>query len=641
MIEKAICGDPEINDADERLAILYKKAFSSLDAAEIEKEQKEWLQVRNRCEDAACILSLYRDRILTLSATLEPLPNPGTLPVLTIPALKGEIELFESREALASVAGSIEFGHDGAGGKYVFVDSHGGMLTLGYSWDLSDKEQEVFGSLEDERTLVQVSGLLKIFDDGAASFSRAAPINIYQIAATSPPPLSTLSQSAVPTQLEPELKQHSPQTLPPPSSQPDAWSRWSVRDQNSYEHLIQDVTGGNANAQYNFGLLYDSEDRSYRSEVFDATPSGLGLGPDDTIAAAWYQKAVDQGHKKAQFKLCRMYFDGRGVPKDVNEAEALCHKAAEQYVDGANELLIKIKAEQGDQSSKERIGISYYNSRQYEKALSLFSKLGDQGNSKAQYYLGLMHENGYGLPKDFAKAADWYRKSASQGYAPAQECLGDLYLVGKGLPQDNNMAAKWYRKAAEQGIHRAKVIYKEIKLIGSYWEIVSSLASRYKLPASTKDICVAGVDGRRRLGGSSGDLVRERVAGSNFVMVPEYVALLSQKVAAIERIEFSDPGFFENEYSMTIVRSREQRGQLKAVYFRRVFVDGGGQNVYAKQSKSGGLIACLIPSRAKFIETEDRTIASDVAGVDFSNWVISGAHNALLGNAIKASGMGN
>jgi TPR repeat protein len=44
--------------------------------------------------------------------------------------------------------------------------------------------------------------------------------------------------------------------------------------------------------------------------------------PDYITAAMWFQKAADQGVSEAMVELAKLYFNGRGVPKDI--AQAFC-----------------------------------------------------------------------------------------------------------------------------------------------------------------------------------------------------------------------------------------------------------------------------------------------------------------------------
>jgi TPR repeat protein len=73
------------------------------------------------------------------------------------------------------------------------------------------------------------------------------------------------------------------------------------------------------------------------------------------------------------------------------------------------------------------------------------------GDASAQFSLGVLYDNGQGVPQDYVQAAQWYRKAAEQGFAAAQYNLAQMYIKGLGVPQDYLEAAQWDRKAAEQG----------------------------------------------------------------------------------------------------------------------------------------------------------------------------------------------
>jgi TPR repeat protein len=80
----------------------------------------------------------------------------------------------------------------------------------------------------------------------------------------------------------------------------------------------------------------------------------------------------------------------------------------------------------------------------------------EQGDAEAQFTLGGMYTNGYGVWQDYALAAAWFHKAADHGDAKAQIALGYAYAKGQGVPQDEARAMAWYRKAAEQGDARAQ-----------------------------------------------------------------------------------------------------------------------------------------------------------------------------------------
>jgi hypothetical protein len=87
----------------------------------------------------------------------------------------------------------------------------------------------------------------------------------------------------------------------------------------------------------------------------------------------------------------------------------------------------------------------------YATALRELKPLAEKGDARSQYAMGVMAENGFGMPKDLAQAAAWYRKSAGQGNADAQYNLGAMYEHGIGLPVNYAEAVRWYRPAAENG----------------------------------------------------------------------------------------------------------------------------------------------------------------------------------------------
>ncbi|MCW5745479.1 MAG: sel1 repeat family protein [Alphaproteobacteria bacterium] len=88
----------------------------------------------------------------------------------------------------------------------------------------------------------------------------------------------------------------------------------------------------------------------------------------------------------------------------------------------------------------------------YAEALRRLQPLAEQGDADAQYHLGLLHQNGQGVPRDAAQAAGWFRKAALQGHAEARYSLGTLYATGQGVSRSDAEASRWLRLAARQGL---------------------------------------------------------------------------------------------------------------------------------------------------------------------------------------------
>ena len=96
--------------------------------------------------------------------------------------------------------------------------------------------------------------------------------------------------------------------------------------------------------------------------------------------------------------------------------------------------------------------LTAWGQEQGRPALDDLIKTAEQGDAEAQFNLGVIYDEGQGVPQDYAEAAKWYRMAAEQGDADAQFILGVMYDEGQGVPKDDTEAVKWYRLAAEQDI---------------------------------------------------------------------------------------------------------------------------------------------------------------------------------------------
>ena len=85
-----------------------------------------------------------------------------------------------------------------------------------------------------------------------------------------------------------------------------------------------------------------------------------------------------------------------------------------------------------------------------------------QGDAKAQVFVGYLYETGQGVRQDYARAAKWYEKAARQGNATAQTQLGDMYRQGRGVPQNYVMAYMWLDLACRQGSRQAFELKKAL-----------------------------------------------------------------------------------------------------------------------------------------------------------------------------------
>ena len=102
-------------------------------------------------------------------------------------------------------------------------------------------------------------------------------------------------------------------------------------------------------------------------------------------------------------------------------------------------------------------GQAAYSSGDYETALAEWQPLAEEGNADAQFGMGLLYANGFGVALDDVQALQWYESAAAQQHAEAQTNIGVMYANGWGVPQSDAEAFKWYSLAAEQGILAAQI----------------------------------------------------------------------------------------------------------------------------------------------------------------------------------------
>ena len=96
-------------------------------------------------------------------------------------------------------------------------------------------------------------------------------------------------------------------------------------------------------------------------------------------------------------------------------------------------------------------GLAAYSAGDYATALQEWTPLAEAGDADARYNLGVMYDNGEGVPQDDAEAIKWWRLAAEQGDVKSQNSLGIMYQYGLGVLQNNTMAHMWYNIASANG----------------------------------------------------------------------------------------------------------------------------------------------------------------------------------------------
>ena len=124
----------------------------------------------------------------------------------------------------------------------------------------------------------------------------------------------------------------------------------------------------------------------------------------------------------------------------------------------------------------------------YAEAFCIMRPLAESGDAYAQYNIGWMYLNGYGLRVDEKRALDWWLKAAEQAHsggntdasADASFSIGMLYSTGEGaIPKDANLAIDYYLQAAKLGhedaisMLRSMMLHNEPAIIPRMRDIIS------------------------------------------------------------------------------------------------------------------------------------------------------------------------
>ncbi|MFL2793032.1 MAG: tetratricopeptide repeat protein [Paracoccaceae bacterium] len=89
--------------------------------------------------------------------------------------------------------------------------------------------------------------------------------------------------------------------------------------------------------------------------------------------------------------------------------------------------------------------------------------------NRSQYNLGVIYQNGEGVPQDYKKAVRWWRLTAEHGDAESQHNLANRYYYGEGVAKDIVYAHMWKNLAFSNGFKPAK---EHLKMFGQ--EMTSS-----------------------------------------------------------------------------------------------------------------------------------------------------------------------
>lgn len=99
----------------------------------------------------------------------------------------------------------------------------------------------------------------------------------------------------------------------------------------------------------------------------------------------------------------------------------------------------------------------------FAEAYCIMRPLAEDGDADAQYNIGWMYMNGYGLRVNDSLALEWWQSASQQGHRDASFSIGMLYSLGEGqVPKNTDKAIDYYLVAATEGHEDAVAILRSM-----------------------------------------------------------------------------------------------------------------------------------------------------------------------------------
>ena len=123
-------------------------------------------------------------------------------------------------------------------------------------------------------------------------------------------------------------------------------------------------------------------------------------------------------------------------------------------------------------------GARAYYEKDYRRAYNQWIFPAQRGAARAQYNIGVLYLNGFGVKKNEKAAFEWFHRAAKQGFARAQHNLGWMYQNGFFVALDIQQAKKWYQRAASKGFMNSESALGEILYMNKEYGEARAMLSR-------------------------------------------------------------------------------------------------------------------------------------------------------------------
>lgn len=173
------------------------------------------------------------------------------------------------------------------------------------------------------------------------------------------------------------------------------------------------------------------------------------VNKNDTAAYKHLFDAIDRGHPLAQFRFHSIF---KNSDKPERRAEA-------------NENLIN-SAVGGFSLAQLNLGWKYMSEiKDYRRAMIWNTKAAEAGDGEAASNVGLLYQNGWGVPRDIKTAVEWHEKAIQLGHSWSGQPefhLAQIYEKGaKGVDRNLREAIRLYKRIVND-LPRAEKKRKDI-----------------------------------------------------------------------------------------------------------------------------------------------------------------------------------
>lgn len=161
---------------------------------------------------------------------------------------------------------------------------------------------------------------------------------------------------------------------------------------------------------------------------------------DLALAKRFFEKAASAGNAYGKANLAWFHIEGTLEPANVPRGMAMLEAAAAE----------------GNSLAQYSLGLIYREGRgglapDGPKAAGFLEKAAAQGHAVAMYDLAIMLRDGAGVPVDGKASLAWLEKASALGDADSMAALGYAYEQGIGAAADFVRARSWYARAADAG----------------------------------------------------------------------------------------------------------------------------------------------------------------------------------------------